>query len=127
MTEAVADMALVPYKQGVGMCMYIAVTRRPYIAHAVHRLAKYRANPGGAHWEALKQLILYLAGTRELWLVYGRNWSGLTGFTDADWGTSDDTRHSVCGYNTFDGGQSLGQPSNRLLTRWKESEGLPID
>ena len=104
-TAAIADMAGVPYKQGVGMCMYIAVTTRPDIAHAVHRLAKYMANPGRAHWEALKRLVRYLAGTREFWLVYGRDRSGLAGFTDADWGTSDDTRHSVCGYvYTLDGG-----------------------
>lgn len=102
---AIADMANVPYKQGVGMCMYIAVTSRPDIAHAVHRLAKYMANPGRAHWKALKRLVRYLLGTRELWLVYGRDNSGLAGFTDADWGTSDDSRHSVCGYvYTFDGG-----------------------
>lgn len=30
---------------------------------------------------------------------------GLASFTDADWGTSDNTRHSICGYvYTFDGG-----------------------
>ena len=63
------------------------------------------ANPGCAHWEALKRLVRYLLGTRELWLVYGRERTGLAGFTDADWGTSDDTRHSVCRYiYTFDGG-----------------------
>nr|VWO99577.1 Uncharacterized protein [Ganoderma boninense] len=102
---AIADMAAVPYKQGVGMCMYIAVTTRPDIAYTVHRLAKYMANPGRAHWEALKRLVRYLIGTRDLWLVYGRDRSGLAGFTDADWGTSDDTRHSICGYvYTFDGG-----------------------
>lgn len=105
MAEATADMALVPYKQGVGMCMYIAVTSRPNIAYTVHRLAKYMANPGRAHWEVLKQLVRYLAGTREFWLIYGRNTDGLAGFTDADWGTSDNTRHSVCGYvYTFHGG-----------------------
>ena len=42
---------------------------------------------------------------RELWLVYGHSENGLAGYTDADWGTSDDTCHSVCGYiYTFDGG-----------------------
>ncbi|PIL36311.1 hypothetical protein GSI_01974 [Ganoderma sinense ZZ0214-1] len=56
---------------GVRMCMYIAVTSHPDIAYAVHRLMKYMANPGWAHWEALKR--------------------GLTGYANADWGTSDDT------------------------------------
>ena len=103
--DAIADMAGVPYREGVGMCMYLAVTSRPDISYTVHRLAKYMANPGRAHWEALKRLVRYLLGTRELWLMYGRERTGLAGFTDADWGTSDDTRHSVCGYvYTLDGG-----------------------
>ena len=103
--DTLADMAGIPYKEGIGMCMYLAVTSRPDIAYSVHRLAKYMSNPGRPHWEALKRLVRYLIGTRDLWLVYGRDRSGLAGFTDADWGTSDDMRHSVCGYlYTFDGG-----------------------
>lgn len=104
-TFAVAEMAGIPYREGVGMCMYIAVTTRPDIAYAVHRLAQYMSNPGRPHWEALKRLVRYLMGTRESWLTYGSDTSGLAGYTDADWGSSDDTRHSVCGYvYTFDGG-----------------------
>lgn len=103
--EAIADMTGIPYREGVGMCMYLAITSRPDISYTVHRLAKYMSNPGRAHWEALKRLVRYLIGTRELWLVYGRDRMGLAGYTDADWGTSNDTRHSVCGYvYTFDGG-----------------------
>ncbi|KAL1939181.1 hypothetical protein VTO73DRAFT_10222 [Trametes versicolor] len=103
--NAIADMARIPYREGVGMCMYIAVTTRPDIAYAVHRLASYMSNPGRPHWEALKRLVRYLLGTRDLWLVYGSDTTGLAGYTDADWGTSEDSRHSVCGYvYTFDGG-----------------------
>lgn len=104
-SAGIADMIGIPYREGVGMCMYIAVTTRADIAYAVHRLAQYMSNPGRPHWEALKRLVRYLIGTRELWLVYGRDTSGLAGYTDADWGSNDDSRHSVCGYvYTFDGG-----------------------
>ena len=85
--------------------MWIAMCTRPDAAHAVSRLAKYMANPGRAHWAALKRLACYLATTRDLWIVYGRNRDGLAGFSDADWGTSDDARHSYAGYVfVFDGG-----------------------
>ena len=46
-----------------------------------------------------------LKGTRELWLVYGDNHDGLRGFSDADWGSSTEHRHSISGYVfTLDGG-----------------------
>ena len=121
--EAISDMAGVPYREGVGMCMYLAITSRPDISYAVHRLAKYMSNLGRAHWEALKRLVQYLLGTRELWLVYGRDRSGLAGFTDADWGTSDDTRHSVCGYvYTFDGGAISWSAKQQMVVALSSTE-----
>lgn len=105
MSSAIAEMSGIPYREGVGMCMYIAVTTWPDITYAVHHLAQYMSNPGCPHWEALKRLVRYLIGTQEFWLTYSGDASGLVGYTDADWGSSDDTRHSVCGYvYTFDGG-----------------------
>ena len=121
--DGIADMAGVPYREGVGMCMYLAVTSRPNILYTVHRLAKYMANPGRAHWEALKRLVRYLIGTRELWLVYGRDKTGLAGFSDADWGTSDDTRHSVCGYvYTFDGGAISWSAKQQVVVALSSTE-----
>ena len=47
--DAIADMAGIPYWEGVGMCMYLAVTSHPDILYTVHRLSKYMSNPGWAH------------------------------------------------------------------------------
>ena len=65
-----ADMEGVPYAEGVGAAMWIAMCTRPDAAHAVSRLAKYMANPGRAHWEALKRLARYLVTTRDVGIVY---------------------------------------------------------
>jgi hypothetical protein len=34
-------------------------------------MARFASNPGPAHWEAIKRIFRYLAGTCDLWLLYG--------------------------------------------------------
>ena len=63
-------MRSVPYSQLVGALMYLAVATRPDIAHAVGVLARFSANPGPAHWTALKHLCRYLQGTKDAKLCY---------------------------------------------------------
>ncbi|KAJ8457275.1 hypothetical protein ONZ51_g11632 [Trametes cubensis] len=99
------DMRNVPYREAVGSLMYAAVGTRPDIAFAVTALSQFMQNPGRAHWEAVKRVLRYLKGTRELWLVYGDQCNGLKGFSDADWGSSTEHRHLISRYIfTLDGG-----------------------
>ena len=95
----------VPYREAVGSLMYAAMGTRPDVTYAMTALSQFMQNPGRAHWDALKRVLRYLKGTRELWLVYGDNHDGLRGFSDADWGSSTEHRHSISGYVfTLDGG-----------------------
>ncbi|PIL25828.1 transcription factor [Ganoderma sinense ZZ0214-1] len=99
------DMRDVPYREAVGSLMYAAMGTRPDITFAVTALSQFMQNPGRAHWDALKRVLRYLKGSRELWLVYGTNNEGLRGYSDADWGSSTEHRHSISGYVfTLDGG-----------------------
>jgi hypothetical protein len=82
--EEAAKMCRVPYREAVGSLMYCAVATRPDIAFAVGIVSQYLDNPGWAHWEAVKQIFCYLAGTMEWSLTYGMDRSGLEEFTDAD-------------------------------------------
>jgi hypothetical protein len=43
-----------------------AVVTLPDIAFAVAAVARFAANSGLMHWEAVKHILKYLAGTREL-------------------------------------------------------------
>ena len=52
-------MSKVPYLSGVGSLQYLAMMTRPDIAHSVAYLARFNANPGPAHWNALKHLFRY--------------------------------------------------------------------
>ena len=66
-----AVMCDVPYCEAVGALNWVALATRPDIAFAVSTVARFSANPGMAHWNAVKRVFRYLVGTRELWLTYG--------------------------------------------------------
>ena len=52
--EEESYMAKVPYSSAVGSLMYAMVCTRPDISHAVSVVGRYMANPGKAHWHAIK-------------------------------------------------------------------------
>ena len=59
---------------------------------AVATVARFTANPGPAHWEAVKWIFRYLAGTCNLWLSYGERKQTLEGYADADGSMAEDRR-----------------------------------
>ena len=91
------DMRNVPYREAVSSLMYAAIGTRPDITYAVTALSQHLQDLGRAHWEQAKRGIRYLKGSRDLELTYGPS-GGVEGFTDANWGTDVDDRHSICGY-----------------------------
>ena len=87
----------VPYQEAVGSLMYAVLGTRPDIAYAVNYLARFGENPSRPHWEAVKRVIQYLKGTKDLFLVLGGERRDLLGYTDAD-GMSHEDRHAISGY-----------------------------
>ncbi|OJT08525.1 Retrovirus-related Pol polyprotein from transposon TNT 1-94 [Trametes pubescens] len=117
------DMRDVPYREAVGSLMYAAMGSRPDITFAVTALSQFMQNPGRPHWEAVKRVLRYLKGTREHWLVYGGVREGLRGFSDADWGSSTDHRHSISGYvYTIDGGAVLWSSKKQNVVALSSTE-----
>lgn len=110
-------MKHVPYREAVGSLMHVAVGTRPDVAFAVAAVAQFSANPGIAHWEAVKRIFRYLAGTKDLALTYGGTTDGLRGYTDAD-GASQEHRHAISGYAfILDGGAvSWASKKQELVT-----------
>jgi len=100
----VVRMRKVPYREAIGSLMYIAIATRPDISFAVSCLSQFLENPGEAHWQAVKCVFRYLAGTRDQALTYGTEQHELQGYTDAD-GTSQEHRHAISRYAfIIDGG-----------------------
>jgi len=94
----------VPYCEAVGALNWAALAMHPDIAFAVATVARFAANPGPAHWEAVKRIFRYLLGTCDLWLTYGKASSPLEGYADADGSMAEDWR-AISGYAfLIDGG-----------------------
>ena len=93
----IACMRKIPYREAIGSLMYAAVATCPDISFAVSTLSRFLENPGEAHWQAVKRVFHYLAGTRNHALTYGAEQCDLTGYTDAD-GASQEHCCAILGY-----------------------------
>jgi len=70
------------------------------------------------HWEAVKQIFCYLAGSCDLWLSYGKARHALIGYTNADGSMAED-HHAISGYAfLIDGGTILWS------SKWQEIVSL---
>jgi len=86
------------FQSMLGSIMYIMCQSRPDIAHPVSQLSQYSARPDRTHWTALKRVLRYLMGTKELGITYVSGSFVLTGWTDSDWAGDLDDSKSTAGY-----------------------------
>ncbi|MCO5558109.1 hypothetical protein L7F22_011686 [Adiantum nelumboides] len=93
-----AEMAKIPYALAVGSLMYAMVATRPDIAFGVGVVSRYMSNPGKKHWEAVKCILRYLKGTKDLCICFGKSETFVHGFTDADFAKHPDCRKSTSRY-----------------------------
>ena len=105
-------MSKTPYREAIGSLMYAAVATRPDITFAVSALSQFLENPGEVHWEAVKRVFRYLAGTKTLSLTYGNERHELLGFTDAD-GSSQEHRHAISGFAFLIDGAAVSWASRK--------------
>ena len=86
-----------PYREAVGALNWTALTTCPNITFAVTTVTRFAANPGPAHWEAVKQIFHYLSGMHDLWLTYGETKQALEGYANTD-GSMNKDRRAITGY-----------------------------
>ena len=83
----------------LGGLLYISTLTRPDISTACSMLARHMREPAQRHMLTLKGVARYLAGTREMGIVYGgAGVDELDCYTDADYATDKDTRKSRSGF-----------------------------
>ena len=70
------------------------------ISQVVSVVAKYMANPSKEHWNAIKWILRYLKGTKELGIMFERQHgeTNIVGFVDSDYASDLDKRRSITGY-----------------------------
>jgi hypothetical protein len=107
----------------LGELQYLANCTRPDITFAVNRLASYTANPSLQHFAAVKRILRYLAGTKDLGITYTKpsintanpNSNYLHGFADAAFANHDDHK-STSGYVFLASGGAITWKSKKQAT-----------
>ncbi|KAK2998642.1 hypothetical protein RJ639_023717 [Escallonia herrerae] len=107
------------------------VLERPDISHAVSMVSRYMGNPGKKHWDAVKWIFCYLAGSTNFGVMFDRDGAKgeVSGFVDSDYAGDLDSRRSTTGYIfTFYGGpicwKSVLQSTTALSTTEAEYMAL---
>ena len=91
-------LACQPYREAIGCLMWLANMTRPDIADSVRAVARYAIDPGISHWKAVRKILAYVAGTRDLGLTFRKGISShLSAFADASYASKSDDRKSVSG------------------------------
>ena len=71
-------------------------------------------NPTNQHWTAVKRILRYLNGTKELGLLYNSGeMKDCVGYSDADWAGDLDDRKSTSGYIFHTGGAAVSWKSKK--------------
>ena len=114
-----------------GTLMYAAIATRPDIAHAVHYLASNMLAPTQVHMTAAERVLRYLAGTKDIGLVFGSRNGDVVGdsrgrqsqanvdvcaYSDADWANSKGDRKSVTGWVAKVNGDPISWASKKQRT-----------
>jgi hypothetical protein len=85
------------YRELVGKILYLSNTVRPDLAYVSGVLSRFAAAPTSEHWKAGVRVLKYLAGTKDLGLVWCKGGSAVHGFVDSDYAGDLDGRKSTSG------------------------------
>ncbi|KAJ3479322.1 hypothetical protein NLI96_g9143 [Meripilus lineatus] len=106
----------IPYQAAIGSLMYAAVATRPDIAFAVQTLSQFNTRYSNTHWTAVKHVLRYLKGTRDLGITYGTGDLTLFGYSDADWAQNISDRRSISGFAFLLAGGAISWSSKKQAT-----------
>lgn len=104
------------YRSVMGSLQYLAFTR-PEISFSVNRLSQFMHSPTLDHWNAVKRVLRYLAGTYDNGIYLQRGTSlNLHAFSDADWAGDADDYISTNGYVVYIGNHPVSRSSKKQKT-----------
>ena len=109
-----------PYQKAIGALLYLANCSRPDIAFAVNVLARYTSHPTMRHWHGIKQVLRYLARTKNYGLKYHRGprtdaiiTDDLIGYADAGYLSDPHKARSQSGYVFLSAGAAIAWRSTK--------------
>lgn len=85
------------YREIVGQLLYVCMVSRPDIGFAVNILSRVLEKPSISHWNLAKRVVRYLKGSSKEFILFDRNKSVVSAFTDADFAGDEVSRESTTG------------------------------
>jgi hypothetical protein len=107
------------FAQLLGELQYLANATRPDIAFAINRLASYTTNPSMKHYDMLKRILRYLAGTKEYAITYRKSYTKSTpviGYADTAHANTDEQKSTSGIVFTSAGGAILWKSKKQTLS-----------
>ena len=111
------------FQEKVGTLLYAAISTRPDIAYAVNRLTQRMTEPRMRDAQACDRVFRYLAGTRTLGLLFGRERVDdgapsivVDAYADSDWASDKIDRKSVTGWIARLNGDPVSWASKKQKT-----------
>ncbi len=107
------------YQEKVGTLLYAAISTRPDIAYAVNKLTQHMQAPTMRDAKACDRVFRYLAGTKSLGLLFGRQRVAasapvaVSAYADADWASDRTDRRSITGWIAMINGDPVSWASKK--------------
>lgn len=108
------------YQEKVGTLLYAAISTRPDIAYAVNKLTQHMQSPTTRDAKACDRVFRYLAGTKTLGLLFGRQRQATSDasvsvslYADADWASDRVDRKSITGWISMINGDPVSWASKK--------------
>ena len=89
------------YMSVIGSLQYVTHTK-PNLAFVINRLSQFLQSPTMTHWNAVKRVLRYLKGTKDMGLhIKHSDELNLSSYLDANWACSPNDRKSIAGYCVY--------------------------
>ncbi|BBN18158.1 hypothetical protein MPTK1_8g00200 [Marchantia polymorpha subsp. ruderalis] len=115
-SKALRAVELKHNQELVGSLNYLANCTRPDIAQAVGLLSRFLNAPSTEHSTASKSVLRYLAGTKDLGILYSGSDTTMKGFCDADFDGDLDSKRSTTSYMLLVNGGAMSWSSRLQKT-----------